>query len=102
MDTTVKKTAQLALTAAPKPEPTHIFMSIDEYNEVIGKKVNENHAYANHTETMLVIGEALERHTSGPASYKRRIVSEFMKDESILNIPLNDVILKFKNHLSNK
>ena len=102
LDKTVKKTAQLALTAAPKPEPTHIFMSIDEYNEVIGKKVNENHAYANHTETMLVIGEALERHTSGPASYKRRIVSEFMKDESILNIPLNDVILKFKNHLSNK
>ena len=91
----------MALTAAPKPEPTHIFMSIDEYNEVIGKQVNETHAYANHTETMLVIGEALERHTSGPASYKRRIVSKFLDDNSNINVPINIIVQKFKGYLNN-
>ena len=84
------------------PAPTHVYIPIEQFNEAVGNKVTDKYAYANNTETISVIGEALERHTSGPASYKRRIVSEFMKDESILNIPLNDVILKFKNHLSNK
>ena len=50
------------------PAPTHVYMTIEQFNEAIGNKVTDQFAYANNTETISVIGEALERHTSGPAS----------------------------------
>ena len=104
LDKQVKNTAQLALTAPPTNTsvPSMIYMSIEDINDKFVAKVTDKHTYAFNTEQMSVIGEVLQRHISEPASYKRRIVSEFLNIESILNIPLNEVIQKFKVFNDNK
>ena len=104
IDSRYHNTRNLALTAPPvtSPTPTHVFLTAEQFSEIMGKKVTNDKTYAFNTEQMSVTGEVLLRHISGPASYKRRIVSEFLNIESILNIPLNEVIQKFKVFNDNK
>ena len=99
LDKQVENTAQLALTASPTNTsvPNMIYMSIEDINDKFVDKLTDKHTYAFNTEQMSVIGEVLRRHISEPASYKRRIVSEFLNIESILNIPLNEVIQKIQS-----
>jgi len=87
LDKQVKNTAQLALTAPPTNTsvPSMIYMSIEDINDKFMAKVTDKHTYAFNIE-----------------SYKRRIVSELLNIESILNIPLNEVIQKFKVFNDNK
>ena len=82
------------------PAPTHVYMTIEQFNEAVGNKVTDKYAYANNTETISVKGEALGRQLRGPASYKRRIVSKFLDDNSNINVPINIIVQKFKGYLN--
>ena len=42
-----------------------------------------------------VTGEVLGRQLRGPASYKRRIVSNFLDDNPNINVPINIIVQKF-------
>ena len=70
-----------------------VYLSLEQYQLFQNNKVKTN----NTTDTNFRsgIGEELGRHISGPASYKLRIVSEFLKDDLYKNINISNLIPKF-------
>ena len=55
-----------------KPPVTGLYLTIQEYNELVKKRDSDSEVKANNTaddNILSVIGELLERHISGPASY---------------------------------
>ncbi len=95
-----KITKRWPLQRLNPPAPTDVYMTIEQFNEAVGNKVTDKYAYANNTETISVIGEALGRQLRGPASYKRRIVSNFLDDNPNINVPINIIVQKFKGYLN--
>ena len=103
LEMTATNPTQLALTAPPESAgQQRIYMTVAEYAALTQNNVVSSDAYANHTDALTVIGGELEKHICGPASYKRHRLTEFLKDESVLNIPLTEAIVKFKSSINDQ
>jgi hypothetical protein len=103
LEMTATNPTQLALTAPPESAgQQRIYMTVAEYTALTQNNVVSSDAYANHTDALTVIGGELEKHICGPASYKRHRLTEFLRDESVLNIPLTEAIDKFKRSINDQ
>ena len=72
-------------------------MTIQEYQNLLNKKKVSNSA--NSTNTLSVIGDELLRHITGPASYKRSKIQQFLENNSVEHENLNTTIDTFKKSI---
>ena len=83
------------------PEVKGVYLTFDQFN-LLRKNGNSPVITNNTTGTneVSVTGEVLGRQLRGPASYKRRIVSNFLDDNPNINVPINIIVQKFKGYLN--
>ena len=83
------------------PEVKGVYLTFDQFN-LLRKNGNSPVITNNTTDTnkVSVTGEVLGRQLRGPASYKRRIVSNFLDDNPNINVPINIIVQKFKGYLN--
>ena len=82
--------------------PVHgVYVTLDQWN-LMNKNPKVKTSNITDTNMMSGIGEELGKHISGPASWKQRLVSEFMKDDLNKTMDISNIILNFLEFVKKK